>query len=199
MQKAWQGVLDQLGALHTFLIWAKHGTGYLSLSPRLPNLSANGDPEAEDYIRKAYSCPSSCNTVLLFSWCDEQQMMGLATCMYLGPGKGNTGCRVLGRQGDWGCFNLILKASLFLLLRGGQDCGICACVCWNICLVYSVGNGEEMCFQFYLIYSACLRFYLKLSFLRCSDKKQDFEIKVLSYRESQNKNWIIFAKKKPIV
>lgn len=92
--------------------------------------------------------------------------------------QGSTGCWVLGRQEDWSCFNLILKASLFLLLRGGQDCGICACVCWSICLVYSVGNGEEMCFQFYLIYSACLRFYLKLSFLCCCDRKQDFEIKV---------------------
>lgn len=105
----------------------------------------------------------------------QETELVLHTCV---QAKGSTGCCVLERHGDWSCFNLILKASLFLLLRGGQDCGICACVCWSICLVYSVGNGEEMCFQFYLIYSACLRFYLKLSFLRCSDKKQDFEIKV---------------------
>lgn len=119
-------------------------------------------------------------------------------CTCVQAKRGSTGCWVLGRQQDWGCFNLILRASLFLLLRGGQNCGICACVCWSIWLVYSVGNGEEMCFQFYLIYSACLRFYLKLSFLRCCDRKQDIEIKVWVTEKAKIKIKLYLQRKKPL-
>lgn len=196
MQKAWQGALLQHWALHTFLIWAKHGTGYLSLSPKLPNPTDRWGSRGRGLHQKGWFMSfqlSHCTSFLLLRWTAND---GASHMHALLSRQRDTGCWVLGTQGNWGCFNLILEASLcyFMVARTEEFVHVCC----SICLVYSVGNGEEMCFQFHLIYSACLRFYLKLSFLCCSDKKQDFEIKVWVTEKAKVKIELYLQRKKKL-